>query len=469
MMVMAPLLISAAMVVSGVIGRAMALRATETTYLARLNDANALADVAEVGLRGGTESSMRSKLQRYEQVFGANVVLFDSDVQVLATSGTIDGRTTALLVDAAEEALTGVRADSAPVVLPWRTAPMLVAAPVGDDRRVDGAIVIAWPTDEVRADLLRRWLLVLVVMSAGLVAFVALARPLIRWVLRPVVELDEAAHSLADGDLDARVPATSGPPELRRLAGGFNEMADALTDAMQRERAFAADASHHIGNVLTSLRLRVELLDHHVDGEGVALQRDALHEVDRMGTIIDQLLHMAHAEGARSALAEVDVVAEVEERVEMWRDAADAAGSPIRLSAPTSLAALTIDGTVAKAVDLLLDNACKYAPGTHIDVVVATRGTDAVVEVTDGGDGMSDEEMASATGRFWCAGLRQNLPGSGLGLAVVAGLVESSGGTLSLERCAAGGLMVRLAFAVPVASSANGSNAVRQGAVPGAR
>ncbi|MFD6032343.1 HAMP domain-containing protein, partial [Cellulosimicrobium funkei] len=56
--------------------------------------------------------------------------------------------------------------------------------------------------------------------------------------------LDGAAHDIATGQLNSRVAASSGPPELRRLARSFNEMADHVEDVLEQQRAFVADASH---------------------------------------------------------------------------------------------------------------------------------------------------------------------------------------------------------------------------------
>ena len=54
------------------------------------------------------------------------------------------------------------------------------------------------------------------------------------------------------------MPADDGPPELRRLAAAFNEMADTVADALDRQRSFVSHASHQLRNPLTALRLRVE-------------------------------------------------------------------------------------------------------------------------------------------------------------------------------------------------------------------
>src|SRR5438067_147279 len=82
----------------------------------------------------------------------------------------------------------------------------------------------------------------------------------------------------AAGALDARVTADLGPPELRRLARSFNEMADNVADSLDRQRAFVAQASHQLRNPLTSLRIRMDNLAEYVAPAGLAEHRLTLEE-----------------------------------------------------------------------------------------------------------------------------------------------------------------------------------------------
>src|SRR5262249_58475919 len=108
---------------------------------------------------------------------------------------------------------------------------------------VAGAILILSPTDALRARVLGVWAeLAAGGLAAGLLV-VAIAVLLTRWILRPVAQLDDTAHRISGGALDARVPGELGPPELRRLARSFNTMADDVTEALDRQRTFVAQAS----------------------------------------------------------------------------------------------------------------------------------------------------------------------------------------------------------------------------------
>ena len=165
-----------------------------------------------------------------------------------------------------------------------------------------------------------------------MLACVLTAFGLAGWVLRPVTELDAVTHEIAEGDRGARVQHRLGPPELRRLAASFNHMADAVSDVMDRQRAFVAHASHQLRNPLTALRLRVEELGPSLtDPDGRAEHRLALEETDRLALVLDALLTLARAEREENQRVTVDAAAVAASRVAAW---AAAGPAPVGHAAP---------------------------------------------------------------------------------------------------------------------------------------
>jgi signal transduction histidine kinase len=290
--------------------------------------------------------------------------------------------------------------------------------------------------------------------SAGvgvlLFAFALAALPLTRWVLRPVRDLGIAAERLAAGQLEARAPEDEGPPELRGLAAVFNRMATSLTAALARERAFVADASHQLRNPLGTLRLRVEGLGRHLDTAGGRDLALALEETDRFGVIVDGLLRLAHAEAAIPERIDFDVAGLVRHRVEAWQPYLEAEGVPPRVDIRPARARAAPDA-VEHALDVLLDNARKFASGAPVDVTVAEAGGMVRVLVRDHGPGLPAGELARAGERFWRSPRHQNVDGTGLGLAVARALVEGGGGELRLTAANPG---LAAALRLPLATGA---------------
>src|SRR2546421_202997 len=135
------------------------------------------------------------------------------------------------------------------------TAPDAGASPIVQDGDVIAVVVTDSPTGAMRSRILHGWLLIAGSEFAATVVAVLAAIRLTRWVLRPVRVLDRASHDIATGRLASRVEEAGGPPELRRLARSFNEMAANVEQVLEQQRAFVADASHQLRNPLSALLL----------------------------------------------------------------------------------------------------------------------------------------------------------------------------------------------------------------------
>ncbi|HEY0636558.1 MAG TPA: HAMP domain-containing sensor histidine kinase, partial [Pseudonocardiaceae bacterium] len=259
---------------------------SQQLYIDRLGDTNRFAELAEPALSSGRTTVLRAELARYQELYGVSVAVVDPDGGVVATGGTAVDPGAPGVREALANALAGRPAQRVPDAWPWQRQDYVIAEPVGRGSLVLGAVVTVSPTADVRSDVARR-LLLLLLTGLGAVAAVAgaVSLPLVRWILRPVHDLDATAQRLRLGHLDARAPVGEGPPELRGLAASFNAMAASVQTALDQQRAFVADASHHLRNPLTALRLRVEQLAEGGSPPAVA----ALRETDRLAGTVDGL------------------------------------------------------------------------------------------------------------------------------------------------------------------------------------
>jgi signal transduction histidine kinase len=453
----------------------VATRRTESMVIDRLLDASGYASLAESSLRSNQLVSLRDGLQRYYELYGIAGAVANRDGTLVAASGDRTAFDAPEVRQRLRQALAGDRAGGDSTVWPWQPDPLIVAVPVTSGAEVIGAVVTLSPTDRLRTDELRIWTVAGVSGLAALLVFVAVAVALARWILRPIAGLDGTAHRLAEGTLDARVAADLGPPELRRLARSFNEMADNVVDALDRQRAFVAQASHQLRNPLTSLRIRFDNLADYVEPAGREEHRLTLEEVDRFGTILDSLLALARAERGRHTRSEVDAAGIADDRVAAWQPLAEQRGISLSRAGAASAPARAVVTAVDQALDALIDNALKFAgPGSHVTVDVRRRPEPAAADtvelhVIDDGPGLSDDERRRATERFWRAPDAQNLDGFGLGLPIAAVLVDASGGTLTLLAASPRGLDARLSFAAaPCAPVPATAAAVVAGASVGA-
>ncbi|MFF5358404.1 ATP-binding protein [Streptomyces scabiei] len=329
------------------------------------------------------------------------------------------------------------------------TVPALGSSP--DDgtgaEDVVGAVRIKFSTDDLTARLWQIWgfratLAVLVLLAAAVIGVYAARR-----LTAPLRQLNEMASKMSDGDLTARSPVT-GPQETQTLARTLNQAGERLDTLIASQRIFVADASHQLRTPLTALRLSLDNIADGTDDEFVREDvEQATAEVVRMSRLVNGLLVLARAEAKVTAAEPLSLREIIQERLDVWRPAADERGVTITLrgSADGRPLVLASPGHLDQVLDNVLSNALEVSPdGAAITVSVETRGDEVVLSVLDEGPGMSDAEKSRAFDRFWRGQGLTGRSGSGLGLAVVKQLVTDDNGTVALKDAPGGGLCVAL-------------------------
>ena len=446
-------LIGLLLVVLGALGVPLAVTfaaaEAQRLFVDRLGDAERLASIALQADAEGDTRLLRAELQRYEEVYGIAAALVDAAGTVRVAAGVLplDRPEGARRVRAA---LGGRPADLPGPVWPWSRDQVVLAAPVVRNGDVVGAVALASPVDRARGEVLLRWSLVGVGELVALAGGVVLAERLSRWVLRPVHVLDATAHEIATGRLTARVPEGGGPPELRRLTASFNDMAGHVQDVVEQQRAFVADASHQLRNPLGALLLRLDDLALRLPPRWAGEIGAATDEGHHLARSLDRLLELARAEHAGSVPRVADVVPVVDERIGAWRVVAARRGLDLHREGMQGAQAIVDLEALRGALDVLLDNACKFGPdGSRVVVRVRARGDGVLVAVDDEGPGLDSEELGRAGDRFWRSRRHQNVDGSGLGLAIARTLLEAGGARLEVAANQPRGLSVRMALPAP--------------------
>src|SRR5690242_16469966 len=278
--------------------------------------------------------ALRSELDSYYGVYGIRAGVFYRNGTAMANApGDWFVPRTGEMRGAFDEALLSRRSHDPKQVWPWQRSRLVVASPVIRDGDVVAVVVTDSPTGQMRSRILRGWLLIAAGESAAMLLAVGAALRLTGWVLRPVRVLDATTHDIATGRLKSRVAVAGGPPELRRLARSFNEMADNVENVLEQQRAFVADASHQLRNPLSALLLRIELLGLELP-EGHTEAESVKEEGLRLAQVLDDLLGLAVAESSDGHLEVIDVGALVRTRTDAWRAVADRAGVGLDFAGP---------------------------------------------------------------------------------------------------------------------------------------
>jgi signal transduction histidine kinase len=396
--------------------------------------ASGLAAVASEDLEHGRIADLTAILGRYQSRTGQEVAIVNRAGHTVAAIGTDND------IDVVASARNPMRAALGGSVTsftsdegqPWVSA----AVPVIADGRTLGAVVLGVAAAPTEARIHAIWLALAVLAAAVLVLTGLVGLLLARSLSRPLAQLQGAVARLGEGDLTARADADTGPPEMRSVARQFNHMAARLSDLVDAQSRFVADASHQLRSPLTALRLRLENLQ--VDSAGPAADEVATagREVQRLSRVVDGLLTLSRADSREPGRQPVRVQSIIQDRCDAW--AALAAERQVELEAPPPAVRhpipMLVPGDLDQILDNLLANALDASPeGGRIRVTLEDRHPgESQVHVIDQGPGMSEQDRRRAFDRFW-QGPGSRGGHSGLGLAIVRQLALRNDTSIELR------------------------------------
>ncbi|WP_377270577.1 sensor histidine kinase [Peterkaempfera sp. SMS 1(5)a] len=304
------------------------------------------------------------------------------------------------------------------------------------------AIAVATPANLVDDQLNALAVRLAIVAACGVIMASSAGLLVARASLKPVDQLTDVVEHIARTEEVGTTIPVEGKDEIARLSESFNAMSTALANSRDRQTRLIADAGHELRTPLTSLRTNVDLLVRS-DSTGRALPTETRTrllgnmqaQMGELSTLIGDLLELSRPAGGRSG-QETTVVA--------LHDIAARAVDRGRLRGPglhfdVELEPWFVQGNahaLERAVINLLDNAVKYSPpGGTVDVHLSGGR----LAVRDRGPGIAPDELPYVFDRFWRSPSSRQLPGSGLGLSIVAQTVRDCGGEVTLGAAADGG------------------------------
>jgi two-component system, OmpR family, sensor kinase len=308
-------------------------------------------------------------------------------------------------------------------------------------------------------DNLERLLVVEALVIGAVLALLGLVSWLVvRVGLLPLDRMGHTAGAIAGGDLSHRVESTDPRTEVGRLGIALNAMLDRLERAFgereaseDRLRRFLADASHELRTPLASIRGYAELFRMGAAREPAEVEkamRRIEEEAARMGALVEDLLTLARLdEVADAPHGRVDLGSIVGDAVDDARATAPDREINAAIEAPAVV--LGDADQLRQVLGNLLRNALVHTPaGSPIDVSVERVDGDVRLEVRDYGPGLPPGDPAALFERFWRSegGRERGKGGAGLGLAIVAAIVDAHGGQVEAGDVPGGGarFVVRL-------------------------
>jgi signal transduction histidine kinase len=383
----------------------------------------------------------------------ANISMFDTDGRLIASSAA--ATTPRLAVDR-NVVLAGGMVSK---IIAGR---LYTVVPVTHEgRSILGMIQVDSSLDAVNARLTARWLALSGAAGAALLLALGIALWLAARLTRPLSELRGVAQQMSEGQLDARVTIGDTAQELTSLGTTFNHMAEQIEGMVQEQRDFVANASHELRSPLAAMKLRAEALaDQSVSGtRAQQYAQDINEQVGQLGQLVNDLLQLSRAESGVFTPptqpiclhAELDTcIRAIQPRLALKHqhfEAEIAEDIPDLYIYPSDLSIM---------VGNLLDNAIKYTPdGGNIRLTATCDSNTLEISIRDTGEGIPSEDLPRISKRFFRvdrAHTRQ-VPGVGLGLALVAAVVRQYNGALRIASSGIPGEGTHASIALPIQSS----------------
>ncbi len=274
---------------------------------------------------------------------------------------------------------------------------------------------------------------------AGIIALVVslgLAFILYRSIYRPVQRLSKAAGNIASGHYNEEVPV-SGPEEMKKLAGNFNEMARKIKESQQQLRHFVADVSHQLKSPLTSIQgFAQAMLDGTASDEATRQKAARIIEDEskRMIRQVNELLELSRMQAGQVKMAKEDV--DIKEILFHCEEIFALRLEEKKIGLKNEIeSSAVVTGDADRLEDVfsnLLDNAIKNTPPRgEIQVSLAKKDKSVYITIADSGPGIPPEQIPHVFERFQqSSGLRT---GFGLGLAIAREIILTHGGKIEVS------------------------------------
>jgi signal transduction histidine kinase len=237
------------------------------------------------------------------------------------------------------------------------------------------------------------------------------------------------------------------------------EQNERLVELHQLKDEFVSMVSHELRTPLSAVTGYVELLlEDETDEQAHRYLEIAKRNAERLRDLVDDLLFAARLQVGGLVELErgpVDLALLAREAVETAAPGADAAGVELRLSADAELPVIDGDADrLARLLANLVSNAIKFTPGGgRVEIALRADGGSVLLEVSDTGTGIPEDERAKLFERFFRsqAVLDRRVPGSGLGLYICKAIVDAHGGRIAIRSVVDRGTVVLVMLPAPVA------------------
>ncbi len=397
--------------------------------------ASSMSEVHDPTVFGNFERYLENVLGRKPK--GKLIQIMDSSGRIGAKSSDIEAENFSTSFGTLERALSGVTVYE--TMEKARPRLRMLTMPILENRKVTSVVQVGSSLEDFDETMLK----LLIVLIAGIPTSVSLTIGvgyfMAKKALRPVDKIRKTAVKISSQNLDEYIDIGRRRDEIGKLAQTFNEMISRLKEAFQQINQFSIDVSHELKTPLTILKggTEVALRKDRSSDEYKALLSSHLEEIDRMSSIIDDLLLLSRADTGKMEvrLDELDLRDLI---VQVYMDMKIFAEKKSVDLLMGDLCDTKLKGDELKLRRMLwniVHNGIKYTPtGGRVEISSVLDDGCVRINVRDTGAGIADEDIKHIFDRFYRADRARNREtGTGLGLSISKWIAEAHRGTIEVE------------------------------------
>lgn len=318
------------------------------------------------------------------------------------------------------------------------------------EEKIEGYLLVATSFEESRNLLNNLRTILFVLYPLILFSLFLTMRILAGKSIQPVDKITKRAKMISQKNLNERIQLPVNNDEIKALTVAINDLLERLENAMKREQQFTSDASHELRTPLSVLKGNFEVLIRkpRSEEEYVSKIKNGLDEIEKLESIIDQLLALARVQKDAWDIHEIDLESITLEVTESIRKSE---GRKIRFTNQSNepLYVFSNEKSLFIILTNLIQNALKYSENhTEISVTIWIENSTGILEVKDHGIGIEKEAQSKIFNPFFRENSQElgKIQGSGLGLSIVKKLCDHLGIYISLESEKGQGTAIRLIF-----------------------
>lgn len=333
----------------------------------------------------------------------------------------------------------------------------IVAAiiPLLDENRLEGIIYTYVTVDsitELTKEFSLKWVIAALLFTA--IAIVLMTKWL-KKLIRPIQEMEGAAHQVSKGDYSIKVPVTSSD-EVGRLAKAFNEMAESIYLEEEKKREFLENVSHELRTPLSYVKGYTQaILDGVISNKKEETKYLQLisRETLRMQHLVDDLMELTKIDRNQIQLqtSPIAFAQYIEDFVMKYEQILFEKKLKLELQLDPDPIIMADERKLEQILQNILDNAIKYTDSYgSISVILLQKNKTCELSITDTGCGIPKQDLPFIMNRFYRVNKARSRSngGSGLGLSIVKKLIELQKGEITIESKEDIGTKVTLIFPI---------------------